>query len=133
MHESCMTGSGAHPVHRIWMYAFLFYAMYAVLCAVQETQPGRHGLVHDHAFPFTSINSLRPSILKVTNLLRSFSWSVCVCPACVHTRHSRGKGFCLTLQPLHEYAGMFSVQFHSLLHASVCTMKPAKSTEDLTL
>ena len=32
---------------------------------LQETDPGRHGLVHDHGRPFTSINSLRPAVLKV--------------------------------------------------------------------
>ncbi len=34
----------------------------------QETDPGRHGLVHDHGRPFTSINSLRPAVLKVCRL-----------------------------------------------------------------
>lgn len=33
MHESRMAGSGVHPVHRIWLYAVLRYAMYAV-CTV---------------------------------------------------------------------------------------------------
>ncbi len=35
---------------------------------LQETDPGRHGLVHDHGRPFTSINSLRPAVLKVCQL-----------------------------------------------------------------
>ena len=82
MHDSGMAGSGAHPVHRMWLYLVLWYAgyaVYAVLYALQETQPGKHGLVHDHAVPFTSINSLRPSILKVTRLNQTSAVTLKVC------------------------------------------------------
>ncbi|KAL0043113.1 hypothetical protein WJX79_009702 [Trebouxia sp. C0005] len=37
---------------------------------MEETDPGRHGLVHDHGRPFTSINSLRPAVLKAKRLIQ---------------------------------------------------------------
>ncbi|KAL0048452.1 hypothetical protein WJX82_003571 [Trebouxia sp. C0006] len=37
---------------------------------MEETDPGRHGLVHDHGRPFTSINSLRPAVLKARRLMQ---------------------------------------------------------------
>lgn len=37
---------------------------------MEETDPGRHGRVHDHGRPFTSINSLRPAVLKAKRLMQ---------------------------------------------------------------
>ncbi|DBA89188.1 TPA: hypothetical protein ACH3X1_016339 [Trebouxia sp. C0004] len=37
---------------------------------MEETDPGRHGFVHDYGRPFTSINSLRPAVLKAKRLIQ---------------------------------------------------------------
>ncbi len=54
---------------------------------LQETDPGRHGFVHDHGRPFTSINSLRPAVLKVCQHSEFCSLSAMTSVQCCYCCH----------------------------------------------